>query len=1629
MAVGVGTGGTEHVGVWIDYNQNGTFENNEFVNLGSGSGVTVTGQISIPSFAIVGTTKMRVRTKYSTAFAETEACSSVSYGTTRDYTVEILPAPSCLPPATLTVSNLTPTSAVLSWTSAGSLFDIEWGQGSFPQGQGAIISGVSNSYNLGGLTANTSYSYYVRQDCGSSQSTWSGPYSFFTGYCIPTGTSSSYRINGFSTEGGYTNISNMANGTTSAYNDYTAMSVSQSPGGEITYSVNVNSGVGVKIWIDLNNDLVFDASELVASHLVYIGTTPNIWTGTLTVPTGLSLGDYRVRVRTNYYSYIFEACGEGQYGYGETEDYTLSVVAPPSCMPPSALSSSGYTFTSANLAWSSAGSLFDVEWGVGTFPQGQGTVISGVTNPYTLNGLTESTSYSYYVRQDCGSETSLWSGPHSFTTPTPGQIGDGTATSTSLPIATCMGYNYSQQIYLASELQAVLEPGNTYITKIRFKQTTLGGGANYKDWVVYMKNTSKSIFSTTTDWESGLSEVFSGEIAYSNLGWVEITLNTPFNWDGTSNIVVGVDENTPSWSCTAAWATFASGSDRAMAYNNDSVNPNPLSPPTANVSPTANIPQIQIVSTPVPSCLAPADLLASNITSSSAELSWSSTGSMFDIKFGIGTFDPDTGGIAVNSISNPYILNGLEANTLYSFYVRRDCAGEASDWSGPYSFTTECEALGVLPYSENFESATVPNLPSCTSIQTLNGTAWKTSTSTANGFTGKKLNYSYHPAGTGTADSWFFTQGLVLEAGKNYAISYKYGNNSTYYTESMRVAYGTSADAIAMSNPIADHASINTTLAIENEVYFMVPANGVYYFGFQSYSDANQNQLYLDDILIRELGDPCTGTPDAGIATASMSSGESGSAVDFAVTGYDNTTEGLSYDWEYSTDSGASWDSTGVSDDEVTFTITGTVGTVFQVRYAVTCSFSENIGYSNVLTFTVTQPLDYCVPIYTYTGDRLSAVTTTGAVSDITYTNSTGGQHYDQTNMILETTPGQQFTINTAYQSGGQTIGIWIDWDNNNTFDDLGDRVVISNGTSPQSFTVTIPSDVNLGDYRLRVRGSWGDHTADGDAFACNSKSYGSSVDFTIRIAAPCSSEWTGAVSTDWNTAGNWCDNTVPTAGSNVVIDTPNPAVINNDVGIASITLGADANLTVNGSLEVGDMTVAAGGSLVVANDANLFQPETAVNSGAIKVQRNATIKHLDYTIWSSPVMGQGLQSFSPNTLASRIYDYNTTTDTWEITTGNFVAGKGVMFRAPNLFDDGYYPNAYTYVGEFNGAPNNGDVTMNFPNLGTYQGVGNPYPSNMDIEEFWMTNPSTGTLYFWTNTNAWDSGAGDYVANNWATYSTLGGLPAAGGTQAPEDVVLVGQGFVVEATGLNSVVFTNDMRTAQSGVFFRTAVEDKHRLWLNLSDASNEVNNILIGYMDGATQGEDLRIDSKMFNYEGSALYSLIDGSQSAYVIQGRSLPFDDFDVVPLGFRAMTSGSFTVSLTDFDGVFAQGQDIFLKDNLTQTQHNLKDGDYTFVSTQGEFATRFEVVYRASMDVTTPELDTTWVVYAKDKTFFIETQGIDMQQVVVYDMLGRVIYESQAEGNMHSFAQIGASQVLVIKVITTDGQELTKKVAH
>lgn len=91
MSVRVGAGGTEFVGVWIDYNVNGVFEASEYQLLGSGNGVVITNNLNIRAFANPGVTRMRVRVRWNTTLTGNDACLAYTFGETEDYSVRIVP--------------------------------------------------------------------------------------------------------------------------------------------------------------------------------------------------------------------------------------------------------------------------------------------------------------------------------------------------------------------------------------------------------------------------------------------------------------------------------------------------------------------------------------------------------------------------------------------------------------------------------------------------------------------------------------------------------------------------------------------------------------------------------------------------------------------------------------------------------------------------------------------------------------------------------------------------------------------------------------------------------------------------------------------------------------------------------------------------------------------------------------------------------------------------------------------------------------------------------------------------------------------------------------------------------------------------------------------------------------------------------------------------------------------------------------------------------------------------------------------------------------------------------------------------------------------------------------------------
>jgi subtilisin family serine protease/chitodextrinase len=78
---------TEYWHVWIDFDQNGTFESDEEMVSGSSSSADkLSASFDVPSGATLGQTRMRVTMKYNSAASP---CETFSYGEVEDYTVNI----------------------------------------------------------------------------------------------------------------------------------------------------------------------------------------------------------------------------------------------------------------------------------------------------------------------------------------------------------------------------------------------------------------------------------------------------------------------------------------------------------------------------------------------------------------------------------------------------------------------------------------------------------------------------------------------------------------------------------------------------------------------------------------------------------------------------------------------------------------------------------------------------------------------------------------------------------------------------------------------------------------------------------------------------------------------------------------------------------------------------------------------------------------------------------------------------------------------------------------------------------------------------------------------------------------------------------------------------------------------------------------------------------------------------------------------------------------------------------------------------------------------------------------------------------------------------------------------------
>ena len=690
--INVGGGGATSGTAFASYRMN-LYETTNIIEFIYGSTMATAGALSASVGINGASTFLSVSPGATSTVSGVTANNAISATTNlvnKKFTFTPPAPPACAAPSTLTTSNITNTTATISWTAASpapaSGYEYFYSTSATAPTAGTTPSGSTAAgvvtANITGLTANTTYYFWVRSNCGGSgTSTWAGSGTFFTGYCQPTGTGVSSSITNVVTSGGITNLSNASGFTAGGYANFTAFSCSQSAGGTINFTLTYVSDPGTRIFIDWNNDLDFnDAGEIVYSSNGYVLSTVS---GSFTVPVGQATGNYRMRIVADWNSMTPIACPVGIDG--ETEDYTFTVAAPPSCVAPTALVGTPLSLTSASISWTAASpapaSGYQYYVSSSSTPPTAGTTPTGTTAAgvltANLTSLTTGTTYYFWVRSVCSvSDLSSWAGSGSF------YVGY------CVPVTT---YGCTDGDVIARVVLNTLDNNSG--------TGCPSGLAGYSDYTTDPLLTTTLLPSSTYN-----CTVYAGQYPEGYAAWIDYNDDGVFdnvterigysNGQVAGSGIVGVLGSSAAFPITLA-CTPPAGTHRLRVramYLTNGIN---VTPCTSNSY--GETEDYLITIAPAPACPSPGLVSTITPTANSVSLTWAtscSSASSYDFEYGPAGFTLGTGTLVTNqtvTISAPnasYTLTGLQAGTNYSIYYRANCGASTSAWSLSNNFTT-----------------------------------------------------------------------------------------------------------------------------------------------------------------------------------------------------------------------------------------------------------------------------------------------------------------------------------------------------------------------------------------------------------------------------------------------------------------------------------------------------------------------------------------------------------------------------------------------------------------------------------------------------------------------------------------------------------------------------------------------------------------------------------------------------------------------------------------------------------------------------------------------------------------------------------------------------------------------------
>jgi len=1483
--------------IWVDWNNDLVFAAGEKMFNTTGYVTSTTGSFNIPGGTPNGNYRMRVKTDFN-ASNPASACGNITRGEYKDFTFEVVSAPSCAQlPSALGSSAVTAASATISWTAAspapanGYHFYVST-SATAPTGgttpTGSTGAGVVTA-NLTVLSPNTNYYFWVRSNCnGTDFSGWVGSGTFYTGYCSASSTSQASWISAFSTTGGLSNITHTAGA--GAAGGYADLSTSNTVSNYIGNATNVamtagGPTCGFAIWVDWNNDLVFDAGERMFNTTGYVTNT----TGSFNIPGGTPNGNYRMRVKTDYNA-LNPATACGNITRGEYKDFTFAVVSLSNCSglptagtPPADATVCPNTATTLTVTGADFGTGISYQW-----EEWNGSVwvnaaggSNATTTAYTTPAITVAKEYRLTTTCSFSGQSASTAGIDV----TPGLL------------ASC---------YCPVSITNNDPTGLTNVTFNTINNTTVG-------------NPAVSDF-------SAISTTVAQGSAY--------TLSCQVNTDGpyTVNVKAWID-----WNQNGVFDVPSEEYDLGNAVNTangiTSLTPSVVVPGGAALGTTFMRVGAIESSNPAPTACGNPLLygeyeLYTIVVIAGTNCSGTPTA---------GT--PPAGSTICSGATRLLTATGVETGTGISYQWEE---WNGSSWvnalggSGAttisyttpaltattqYRFTTTCSFSGFSASSAAV-TVTVNLTPACYCPVSI-------TYSDPTGITAVNFNTINNTSNGNPAVTDFTAISTTVERGVPYQLSVKV-NTDGNYTVNAKAWIDWNQNSVF---DIAEEYNLGSALNTSNGITSITPSVtvpltavlGTTYMRVAGIESSNATPLVCGNpmfygeyemytIVVNPEPSCLPPTPTATTSITPNSATLNWTASVSAPSG--------GYQWEVRTSGAGGSGATGLvaSGSVGAGVITANVGGLsanssYQVYVRSNCGSGDFSAWANTAFANTTGD---CISggclggtlfptgLQTTTSPTFVTVSTTIWQGDYAIYEVINGATYEWSLCAADGGSAPYDSELTLMTGDGSTVFCYSD-------DYCGDDAKISwTSTFNGTVRVLVTEYDNI----------WGS--------ACT---YGWDDNTTLRWRRSAIPYWTGLVSTSWTNVGNWNSSLVPLSTHDVLIPT---APLGNrfpDIAVAaavnSITIESGANINIQSGHSLtttgvitnnGTISVANGGSLVQ------FTASTITGGGTYSIARNGSAV---YDFWSSPIT-----SASTSLLSGTVYQYNPNSGTADPSDDAFDPGW-VAPAATMAVSKGYA--AYGAGSKiFNGTVNNGPLPIGVtahgaPNV-SFNLIGNPYPSGIDVSSFLAANSgllTVGSVFLWD-----DPGTNTYVSADYAVRNGLSGVAGGGGT-TPTGIIGTAQGFKVEVNGNGNIQFTNAMRsTGNTANLFRAM--DTKLAWISATSTENRFNQMLVGFVEDGTDGSDWAYDAPKLNSLGElSLYSYMDGQPLA--IQGYG-PLEQERVVPLGLNSQFQTTVKIGLDSTSNM--NDYAIILEDRYFNIYHDLKQSAYLFQSSPMLYDDRF-----------------------------------------------------------------------------------------